>query len=163
MSKNRFSRTSSTIDPNTLSQGLMRRVEFTFEPRTRYVEGVLRVLLESRFGWDIAEPVTIDQTRDTALDPTPIHDQCVLCVENFSGTRIVSYCASPSDHLCNLCPFVVNHPQGRAEFKRGKRKGRRDTNLSSVEFEKWSSLSDLSGRRVGKSLGRALVPQLDTG
>ncbi len=56
MYENRICRTK----PKSHQQFFIRRSEIAFDERVRYVESVCQVLIESRFGACLAEPVTID-------------------------------------------------------------------------------------------------------
>ena len=63
MNKNRFRRIKSNNAQNSQPKFYIRRSEITdaaFEARVRYIEGVLDVLLESRFGVCYVEAIPID-------------------------------------------------------------------------------------------------------
>lgn len=70
MYKNRISRTTSKRQP----QFFIRRSEIAFEERTAYVESVLAVLIESRFGFDCVAPVTIVLSDRSAPEPAVFFD-----------------------------------------------------------------------------------------
>ena len=79
MYKNRISRTTTTTTtPGTNrrhSQFFIRRSEIAYEEdKRRYVESVLAVLIESRFGPGRVDPVIINLSDRPELEPAPLYD-----------------------------------------------------------------------------------------
>ncbi len=85
MYKNRICRTNPKRHP----QFFILRSDIAFDERVRYVESVCQVLIESRFGACLVEPVTIDLSDRPELEPVVFYDLCE------DGEMVPCYSMSP--------------------------------------------------------------------